>query len=126
MPPKVVDSVGWIAYFMDDPVAKSYEEYIVRQWDIICPSIVVYEVSKKIEQQSSAQASVMAVAQLMKTRIVPLDTSIATFAAKVSIVHKLSVADSVIYATTLLSHATLMTSDAHFKDLPHVQFIPLP
>jgi len=120
----VIDSVGWIAYFKGDSLANSYRHHILRQSDIVCPSIVIYEVSKKIELQVSRQAAAMAVAQLVKNRVVALDQSVATSAARVSIEHGLAMADAIIYATSLIAGATLLTSDAHFQDLPHVQFVP--
>lgn len=122
---RVIDSVGWIAYFKGDPLAKSYRDYILEHSDIVCPSIVIYEVSKKIELQISRQAAAMAVAQLAKNHVVPLDQSMATSAARVSLAHGLAMADAIVYATALLVGATLLTSDAHFQGLPHVEFIPM-
>ena len=122
---RVIDSVGWIAYFKGDLLAKSYRDYILGHSDIVCPSIVIYEVSKKIELQISRQAAAMAVAQLAKNHVVPLDQAMATSAARVSVAHGLAMADAIVYATALLVGATLLTSDAHFQGLPHVEFIPM-
>jgi len=122
---KVIDSVGWIAYFMGGYPAKNYREHILQLNDIVCPSIVIYEVSKKVEQQVGRRAAAMAVAQLAKTQIVSLDQSIASAGARVSIAQRLSMADAIIYTTALLAGATLITSDAHFRGLPHVEFIPI-
>jgi predicted nucleic acid-binding protein len=120
----LVDSVGWIAYFKGDALARGYREHILRQSDIICPTIIIYEVSKKIETQISRQAAAMAVAQMTKNETIPLDQSIAVCAARVSIEHKLAMADAIVYATALLNQAALLTSDAHFRNLPYVELIP--
>ncbi len=120
---KIIDSVGWIAYFKGDSLAIGYKRHILNQSEIICPSIIIYEVSKKIEQQINRQAAAMAVAQMTKCQVVQLDQSMAVFAARVSIEHKLAMADAIIYATALMTGAAVLTSDAHFKDLPQVEFI---
>ena len=122
----VIDSVGWIAFFTGDKLAQGYRDHILRQADLVCPTIVLYEVSKKMELSVNRRAAAVAVAQMAKSFIVPLDGSVATYAARVSIEHGLAMADAIIYATALLADATLMTSDAHFQGLLHVQFIPNP
>ena len=38
--------------------------------------------------------------------------------------HPLPLADSIIYAATLLHGATLWTQDEHFKNLPNVKYFP--
>ena len=124
MPVRIVDSVGWLAYFMGDPLTADYREYIQDQSDIITPTIIVYEVYKKMLSQISRRAAAMAIAQLNKTNLVPLDYTLAGTAARISIQHKLSMADAIIYATAVSSHATLITSDVHFQKLPDVIFIP--
>lgn len=120
----IIDSVGWIAYFTGDKLARGYRNHILGQSELVCPTIVLYEVSKKMELSVSRRAAAMAVAQMAKNHVVPLDQSISTYSARVSIAHGLAMADAIIYATTLLTSATLMTSDAHFQGLPHVEFIP--
>lgn len=117
---KIIDSVGWIAYFKGDPLASGYRNHILQQSDVLCPTIIIYEVSKKIEQQISRQAAAMAVAQMIKCQVVPLDQSAAMYAARVSIEQKLAMADAIIYSTALMSGAILLTSDAHFSGLPQV------
>ncbi len=120
---KIIDSVGWIAYFKGDPLANGYRSHILQQSDILCPTIIIYEVSKKIEQQISRQAAAMAVAQMIKCQVVPLDQSAAMYAARVSIEQKLAMADAIIYSAALISGATLLTSDAHFNGLPQVVIV---
>jgi predicted nucleic acid-binding protein len=51
-----------------------------------------------------------------------LDTSIALLAAQLHIEHKLATADAIVYATALNKGAQLLTCDAHFEHLPHVQY----
>jgi predicted nucleic acid-binding protein len=122
----VVDSVGWLAYFTGDPLAAAYRAYLHALDDLLTPSIIIYEVTKKIELQIDRQAAGLAAAQLLKTRMIPLDEALATAAARTSIAYKLPMADAIIYTTAQVHHARLITSDVHLKDLPGVEFIPHP
>jgi len=122
----IVDSVGWVAYFKGDLLAMSYRPYIKQQQDLLCPSIIVYEVVKKIELDNGRQAAGRVGAQLSKACIIPLDESLAEAAARLSIAHQLPMADAIIYTTAVTYNATLVTSDAHLQGLPGVHFISHP
>lgn len=122
----IVDSVGWLAFFTGDALAAQYRPYLLQQTDLLCPAIVVYEVCKRMELHAGRQAAAIAAAQLLKTRVIPLDEALATAAARVSLTHHLAMADAVIYTTALIHHATLITSDAHFKGLGSVVYLPHP
>ncbi|MHB0913224.1 MAG: PIN domain-containing protein [Armatimonadota bacterium] len=121
---RIVDSVGWIAYFMGDPLADSYRQYIRNQSEVVTPCIIAYEVYKKVASQIGRRAAAMAVAQLGKTQLIPFDFALANSAARYSLRYKLPMADAIIYATAVSTHATVVTSDAHFRNLPGVEFIP--
>ena len=45
----VVDSSGWIEFFLDGPKAENYARYLQHPEKIFTPVIVVYEVYKKIK-----------------------------------------------------------------------------
>ena len=120
----LVDSVGWIAYFINDGLADAYEPYLVNTEELICSTINLYEVSRRIESSVGRRAAAEAVGQMQKATIIPVDDTIATAASSFSITHKLAMADAIIYATAQLHQATLITSDAHFAGLPGVTLIP--
>ena len=64
-----------------------------------------------------------AVTQVMCSgQVIAIDSEIATMAADLFIKHKLPLADSLIYATALISQSTLWTQDEHFSGLPHVRY----
>lgn len=122
----VVDSVGWLAFFKGDLLAQQYRQYILNPLDILCPTIIVFEVTKKIELDVNRQASAMAAAQLLRTRVIHLDEALATASARTSIIYKLSMGDAIIYTTAITFGAMLISSDSHFEHLPGVLFIPHP
>jgi len=48
----LLDSSGWIEYLTGGPLADRYATYLTSQHSIITPTIVLYEVYKKITQKS--------------------------------------------------------------------------
>jgi len=122
----IVDSVGWLAFFTGDALAVQYRPYLLRKADLLCPTIIVYEVCKRMELHAGRQSAAIAAAQLLKTRIIPLDEALATATARVSLTNHLAMADAIIYTTALIHQAILITSDAHFQGLPSVTYLPHP
>jgi predicted nucleic acid-binding protein len=122
----IVDSVGWLAFFKGEPLARRYRPYLLRRAGLLCPTIILYEVCRRIELDAGRQAAATAAAQLLKTRVVPLDEALATAAARISLAHHLAMADAIIYATALTYRAALVTNDAHFRGLPLVTYHPHP
>jgi predicted nucleic acid-binding protein len=55
---------------------------------------------------------------------VSLSNELALLAAEFSVEHKLSMADAIIYASAHVHDAEVLTTDADFKDLPNVTYLP--
>ena len=119
----LVDSSGWIEYFMNGPLAEPYEKYLSKSREVITPTLVLFEVYKKIKNELDEEQALLAAAQMEKTNLIPLSAAIAYRAADVSLEYKLALADSVIYATADIQGARLITSDADFKNLPKVLYL---
>lgn len=119
----LVDSSGWIEYFMNGPLAEKYAGYLVKSREVLTPTIALYEVFKILKNQLGEEHALDAAVQMGETNIIPLSDSLAYHAANLSLEHKLSMADSIIYATAHSHQVTLFTSDADFKDLPKVSYI---
>ena len=122
----LVDSVGWLAFFMDDALADAYEPYLVTTETLIISTLNVYEVCRRVEHAAGRKAAAEAIVQMQKTTILAVDEQVAIAAASLSIAHHLAMADAIIYATAQIHHAILITSDAHFSGLPEVIYIPHP
>ncbi len=90
---------------------------------LVTPSIVLYEVHKRVSQILGTHAAAQADAQLLQTTVVPLDETLAIAAAQVGLSHRLPMADAIIYATATTTGSVLVTSDPHFRALPGVEFI---
>jgi predicted nucleic acid-binding protein len=122
---KLVDSSGWLEFFIDGPLAGRYEAYLSDPSDIVTPTIVLYEVYKKIKRERSEELALVAAAQIQRTRMAPLTETLALTAADVSLQYRLAMADAVVYATAILHGAEMVTSDADFENLPNVTFLKI-
>ena len=120
---KLVDSSGWMQYFMNGPLIEAYVPYLKNLEDVCTPTVVLYEVYKKLKAHLGENQALWAVAQIKKTNIIPLTESIALKGSDVSLEYKLPMNDSLIYATALSTKSELVTSDSDFEKLPGVRYI---
>jgi len=121
----LIDSYGWIEYFADGPLADEYERYIEKAGpeNTVTPTIVVYEVYRKIKKAMGEEKALEAFAAISQTRIVELDESLSLEAADVSLKTGLGMADSIIVATSKAYNAEIITSDKHLKEKEGVKYI---
>lgn len=118
----LVDSSAWLEYFADGPNARFFAPAIQRAEVLIVPTIVVYEVYKRVSSQRDADAALQAVATLHHGKIVELSAELAIAAARISTAEKLPMADSIIVASARAHDAAIWTQDADFEGLPKVHF----
>lgn len=122
----IIDSAGWLEYFMLGEREHAYRKWIesATPETHITPTVVMYEVFKKIKKEKGDEKAETAIAS-MKTHTsqVQLTGELALLAADAALEEKLSMADAIIYATSREFNATLVTTDAHFKGKPGVEFI---
>ena len=122
----MIDSHGWIEYFSEGPLSSKYARYIenANASECITPSIVIYEVYKKIKSIRGEDAALRAVAHIIEhTEIIPIDKNTALNAAEISIITKLGMADAMIKAVAEEKGAKVVTGDEHFKDFEGAVFI---
>ncbi len=119
----IVDSSCWLEYFANGKNADVFEPVITAVDELLVPTIVLYEVFKKVLQQKDETEALKAIAILHQGTIVELSNSIAINAAKISYEHKLPMADSVILATAREYNALLWTQDEHFESMEKVKYI---
>jgi len=119
----IIDTSGWLEYFTGGTNSKFFSTPIKNNSKIIVPTIILYELWKKISRERGEDKAVELVAQLKRYDIIPLDESLSISAAKISNEYKIAMADSIIYATAKKYNATLWTQDADFKDFENVKYI---
>ncbi|MFO7769374.1 MAG: type II toxin-antitoxin system VapC family toxin [bacterium] len=119
----VVDSSGWLEYFAAGPNADFFSDAVEDPAELIVPTLSLYEVFKRIAQQTDEGKALQAIAVMQQGRIMELSDTLALSAARISMDHRLPMADSVMYATARSWEATLWTQDRDFEDLPGVEYI---
>jgi predicted nucleic acid-binding protein len=121
----LIDSYGWIEYFGDGPLADAYASYIEKadSENTVTPTIVVYEVYRKIKNTKGEQKALEAYAQMSQTKIIELNSVLSLEAADIGLTTGLGMADSIIVATAKAYNAEIITSDKHLKDIKGVKFI---
>src|SRR3972149_1517297 len=116
----LVDSSGWIEFFTDGSLSAEYSKDLTK---IITPTIILYEVYKKIKKERTEEEALFAAALINRTSVIPLTESIALLAADLSLKHSLPMADAIVYATALEKNCKVVTSDMHFKGLDRVVLV---
>jgi toxin FitB len=121
----VVDSTGWVEYLGNGPKVDRFVTYFETEITLLLPSIVVYEVHKKLsrEQGSILGMEFLSQAYAFGDRLIPLTLDLAILASQTSKETGLPMADAIIYATAHHYKAQVVTSDSHFANLPGVTLI---
>ena len=120
----VVDSSGWLEFFADGVNAEQFAQPLSDLEQLIVPSISVFEVFRVVCRQRGEEQALQAAALMQHGRIIELSSSLALYAAKLSIELKMPMADSIILATAGLHEATLWTQDNDFEGIDGVRYFP--
>jgi toxin FitB len=118
----VVDSSAWLEYFADGPNASVFAKPIEATRSLLIPSLALFEVLKRVSQQRNEDEALRAIAVMEQGRVVDLDRATALEAARLSIQHRIAMADSIMLATAQRNRATLWTQDSDFDGLPGARY----
>jgi predicted nucleic acid-binding protein len=117
----VLDSSGWIELLAGTDRAPLFEP-VLRVDRLLVPAIVRYEVGRYTLVHQGTPGRELALSALAKFEQIPLNDSLADAASELAHVHKLAMADALVYATAQTLEAQLWTQDKHFEHLPGVKF----
>ena len=120
----IVDSSGWLAYFADEPNAKHFITPLKDTASLVIPSVTIYEVFKVVLRETSENEALQAAAAMQKGRVVDLTAMLAIAASKLSLKHRIPMADSIILATAKAFDAVIWTQDSDFKNIAGVKYFP--
>jgi len=120
----VVDSSGWLEYFTNGSNAKHFVSALKDTESLVVPVITIYEVFKVVLRERGETEALQAAAAMQNAPVVDVTAKLALSAAKLSLQHRLPMADCFILATAQFHDATLWTQDADFKDIPGVKYFP--
>lgn len=118
----IVDTCGWIEFLSAGRLYPKFQRHLEKVEYLIVPVLVQYELFKWVCREKDESIAYEIIALTQKGHIVEIDTPLALLAADVSAQYKLAMADAFIYATALYKKARLVTSDAHFAQLPGVEY----
>jgi predicted nucleic acid-binding protein len=119
----VVDSSGWLEYFAGGPHAAAFAPAVEDGARLVVPAICVYEVFRRVLAQRGDDAALRCAALMHHGTVVDLTAPLAVAAAKLGVVHRLPLADSIILATARERGAMLWTLDADFAGIAGVRLI---
>lgn len=119
----VVDSSGWIEYFLGRPNAGFFRTVIHDTSKLLVPTVCLIEVIRYVTRAASRDAAQEAAGQMQRASVISLDEELAHLAARLGLKHKLPLADAIVYATSQAHNATLYTQDDDFGKLPGVRYV---
>ena len=121
---KLVDTCIWIEFTSNTATGQTYDSLLREPNKLMLSTMVVYELRKWLARHMEPEAADELMTAILTAHVVEPTASIALQAAELSKTYKLHAMDALIYATALEHDAELVTCDAHFKDLPGVDYTP--
>jgi len=121
---KVLDTCVWIEIVLGSPLGVQLNSLLSDKQSVLVPSMVQFELRRWALREYAVPTADFIVLALREAVIVPTGERVAFLAADLAKTHKLHALDALIYATALEHDAELVTCDAHFKDLPQVEYTP--
>jgi predicted nucleic acid-binding protein len=118
----LVDSSGWLEYFSGSENAAFFAPAIEDTDHLLVPTIILYEVFKRLIQQVGTSAAQTNVGDMLAGQVIDLNDSLAMSAAQIAVDLKIPMADSIILATAREYDSMLWTQDEHFKGMEDVKF----
>ena len=118
----LVDSSGWLEYFIDGPNAGCFAEPLSDPNRLVVPTVGLFEVFRVVLRERGEDDAIRAAAPMRRGRNIPLSPDLALEAARLAHEGGLAMADGIILATARSSGATLWTQDADFEDLAGVRY----
>jgi len=118
----IADSFCWLEYLMGTEIGANVAQIVENPGELIVPTITLYEVYKKLLAEKDEEYALDVVSYMQTGTIIELNAGLSLSAAQISRKHKLPMADSIIYATSLHYSAVIFSCDRHFKDISGVRY----
>ena len=118
----VVDSSGWIEFFMDSPSADLFAPAIERRNELLVPVVALYEVHKMLSRKVSTKVVEKFLDVMRLGRVLDITDARAIAASRVANAHGLAMADAMMYSMAQEFNAAFWTQDVDYADLADVNF----
>ena len=118
----VVDSSGWIEYFIDTASADNFAPAIEKTTLLIVPALSFFEVHRFLSRNADVKRRDECLDAMCRGTIIELTAKRAIAASAAAQKHRLAMADAVMYSIAQECNATFWTQDVDYKDLPGVSY----
>lgn len=121
---KLLDTCVWIEIVLGSPLGVQFNALLSNKQSVLVPSMVQFELRRWALREYGVSRANHIVLALREAMVVQTGERVAFLAADLARAYKLHALDALIYATAIEHDAELVTVDAHFKDLPQVDYTP--
>ena len=118
----VIDSSGWIEFFLGTLAGQIYKPVIEQTSQLIVPALSLFEAHKFLSSRAEAAQRDACLDIMRRGKVVPVTDARAIAASAVAQQHKLSMADAVMYSIAREYEATFWTQDVDYQGLAGVQY----
>ena len=118
----VVDSSGWIEFFMAGPNGPRFRPVISDEDHLIVPVIAIYEVHRRLSQLLPEKPVNACLDVMRKGKVIDLTDARAITASRLALAHKLALADAAMYAIAREFRAAFWTQDKDYEGLAGVKY----
>jgi predicted nucleic acid-binding protein len=122
-PKALLDSSVWIEFFGRGKKLKSVQRVMTEFRIVGVPSLVFFEVCRKISKNHSSELALSVASFLRQYGSLNLTDEIALHAADLSNEWKIGMADSIMLAHSFIEEATLITLDNDFAGIPKTKVL---
>lgn len=120
----VVDSSGWIEYFLDSPRANNFAATIEKTNQLIVPALSLFEVHRFLTLRGEPVRRDACLDVMRRGTVVDITDARAIAASEAAYTHKLAMADAVMYSIAREFKAVFWTQDVDYQGLAGVKFMP--
>ncbi len=117
---KCFDSSAWLSYYFGE--SEEVKEIIEGAVLLITSSLSLFEIKKRLFSLKKEPKPLLDFIK-QRSQIVVVTITIAESAAEIAVKNKLGAIDSLIYMTSRVHNAELITGDNDFRDLEKVKII---
>ena len=118
----VVDSSGWIEYFLDSSMAEFFAPAAEDVVNLVVPSISLLEVHRFLSRNFVPANRDVCLDVMRRAQVIDLTDARALAASEAMQTHKLAMADAIMYSIAREFEATFWTQDVDYQGLPGVQY----
>lgn len=122
----VVDSSGWIEYFIDTPQAGNFAAAIEQTALLIVPALSFFEVHRYLSRNTDSASRNACLEVMQRGAMAELTTTRAIAASEAAQKYRLAMADAIMYSIAREFNATFWTQDIDYQGLPGVNYFARP